>query len=168
MQFSNYTTAVIGLALLTIGLVGFAVIGGAATTEMANETVTFDADENVTVDVTWNDSIADVENASASVTIYNATEYDDDPATATVVLEDTIAAEVGNTTSATYTTDDGLEDGTDYRLIVEADDTEAEEVTVSDGAVGGFLIGSDGSPGFGVGVAIVAIAAAAMVARRGS
>ncbi|WP_249038755.1 PGF-CTERM sorting domain-containing protein [Haloterrigena salifodinae] len=168
MQLSNYTQAVVGLALLTIGIVGFAAIGGAATTEMANETVSFSNDSNVTVDVVWNDSISDPANASASVTFYNATEFEDSGTNATVVLSDSIAADEGNTTSTEYTEADGLEDGTDYQVVVDADDTEADDVTVTDGSIGGIFTFSDGSPGFGAGVAIAAIGAAAMLARRGS
>ncbi|QSX00897.1 PGF-CTERM sorting domain-containing protein [Haloterrigena alkaliphila] len=173
MTISDFTKAVLGLALLTTLLVGFAAIGTAATTEQYNDTVTFENDSNVTVDVTWNDSISDVENASASVTFYNASEWNDDPANATVVLEDSIAAEEGNTTSTEYTDADGLEDGTDYRLVIEADDTEAEDISVDDGSGWYGLIpgGSDGSPGFGAGIAVVAIAliaVVAVVARRGS
>ena len=241
MQFTKHTTAVVGLALVTLALVGFAAIGAGATTEMENDTFTFDNDSNVTVEVDWNDSIDDPDNATADVTIYeegayqidgddwtdnmasttlngtvaefdnvtagasydvelnasattvtvsasdiaddgtvdlsghtDATLTSDDEilsvtASAETVVMDSIGAVEGNTIEMEYTTDDGLEDGAEYRVLVEADDTEADEVIVSDGTVGGIFTGlSDGSPGFGAGVALVAIAAAAMLARRGS
>ena len=164
MGISKYTKTAVALALITIGLVGIAAIGAAETTEFTNETIEFDADENVTVDVDWNDSIDDPD-ATADVTFYNATEYDDDPETATVVLDDAIDADEGNTTSTEYTDADGLEDETEYRLLVEGDDTEVDDVTIDDGTVGGFFPGSDGTPGFGVGVAIVALVTAGVVAR---
>ena len=241
MQLSKHTTAVVGLALITLALVGLAAIGAGATTEMANDTFTFDNDSNVTVGVDWNDSIDDPDNATADVTIYeegayqidgddwtddmasttlngtvaefdNVTagasydvELNDSATTVTVsasdiaddgtvdlsehtsdnvtaddeilsvtasaetVVMDSIDAVEGNTIEMEYTADDGLEDGTEYRVLVEADDTEADDVIVSDGTVGGLFTGfSDGSPGFGVVVAIAAIAAAAGIARRGS
>lgn len=233
MTFSKLTTATVALALLTIGLIGAAAVGVAAV-DMANEPVTFDDEDNLTVEVDWDDDAAT--DATADVTIFGEDAYqndgdtvenytatlngtvlevdddiiphatyaaeldasattvdvdssafdddgtvdladhtedtlteDDDVLSVTVtsvtVVSDTLESDPGNTTDATYSSADGLEDATDYRVQVSADDTEAESVTIDDGTVGGFLTGSDGTPGFGVGVAIVAIATAGVVAR---
>ncbi len=157
MNFSKITTTVVVFALASIAL---ASIGAtAATTEMANETVTFDNSSNLTVSVDWNESITDPANAIADVAIYNATEYDDDPANATLVLEDTIASDPGNTTETEYTEADSLVDGDDYRVLVTADDLEADSVTIDDGTLGGIFPGSDSGTSSGV-LGIVIIAAA--------
>ncbi len=165
MTFSKITTTVVVFALVAIAL---ASIGTAATTEMANETVTVDNSSNLTVSVDWNESITDPANATADVAIYNATEYDDDPANATLVLEDTIASDPGNTTDTEYTESDGLVDGDDYRVLVTADDLEADSVTIDDGSLGGIFPGSDSGTSSGlVGIGIIA-AAIGFVAWRSS
>jgi len=239
MNFSNTTQTVIGLAVLTVLLVGMAAVGTAATTEMANTTATFDNSSNFTVSVAWNDSAttsdtADVSiysegaysidgddvtsshlsattlngttaefNATAvpiaatfdveldqsntTVTVSSANISDDGTvdlsshtsdtltsndtilsvtATANTVVSSSIAADPGNTTDTEYVEADGLEDGTDYRVIVTADDTLVDSVTIDSGAVGGFFGGSDGSPGFGIVTAIAAIASAGAVAYK--
>lgn len=156
---SPRTAYVLLIAWVTVTLclgVGLAMVASAETTEMANESVTFDNASNLTVAVDWNESIDDVDNASASVTVYNGTEYDDDPANATEVLTDEIAAQEGNTTETTYTDADGLADGEQYRVLVTADDTEADAVTVDDGTVGGgWFGGTDGSGSPLLGLAII-------------
>ncbi|MFC6716267.1 PGF-CTERM sorting domain-containing protein [Natrialbaceae archaeon GCM10025810] len=160
MSFSDTTKAVLGIALLTILLASFLAIGTAAADneELANESVTFDNESNVTVSVDWNESIDDVDNASADVSVYNGTEYDDDPANATEVLTDEIDAEENETTETEYTEDDDLEDGEEYRVLVDADDTEADDVTIDDGSVGGGgWFGGDGSNEGGSAIAGLAI-----------
>ncbi len=157
MNFSKTTTTVVVFALVALALASIS--ASAATTEMANETVTFDNSSNLTVSVDWNESITDPANATADVAIYNATEYDDDPANATLVLEDTIASDPDNTTDTEYTEADGLVDGDDYRVLVTADDLEADSVTIDDGSLGGIFPGSDSGTSSGV-LGIVIIAAA--------
>ncbi len=85
---------------------------------------------------------------------------------AQLVVSDAISAEPGNTTETEYTEADGLEDGTEYYISVTVTDSEVDSATIDAGALGGFFGGSDGSPGFGIVTALVAIAAAAGVARR--
>jgi len=234
MNFSKIPTAVTALALVTIAVLGFAAIAGAATSEQANTTAEFDNESNVTVEIEWNESISDVENTSANVSFYdedawqidgddvtdsalnsttlndtvaefdpdnvtagasydvelnqsnttvtvNASDIADDgtvnlsdhtsdsitsddeivsvTANAQLIVDDSIAAEEGNTTTTEYTSDDGLEDGTEYRVLVEAPDSAVDSVTVDAGAVGGFFGGDSaaaGSASFGL-VAIVLV-----------
>ncbi|QLG51082.1 PGF-CTERM sorting domain-containing protein [Natrinema halophilum] len=171
MDFSSKTKAVVGMACLAMAVFGMAVIVpsvSAATNEMANESVTFDNESNVTVSVAWNESITDPANESASVTFYNATEWENDPANATVVLSDTIAASAGNTTNATYTESDGLVDGAEYRLIVEANDSAADSVSVDQGSVGGLFSGDGAAASSAAGLAaiVVLLAGAGWIATR--
>ncbi|MFC4247242.1 hypothetical protein ACFOZ7_09570 [Natribaculum luteum] len=227
MNFSNATTTVVVFALVAIAL---ASIGAtAATTEMANETVTFDNESNLTVDVTWNESITDPANATADVDVYgedaflvdgddvtnsalNATtlngtiaEFDsanvtanttytvdlnastagtvdvpsadiaddgtvdlsnygtittDDEilsvtASADLVAQNVLSADPGNTTSVTFDESNGLVDGDEYRVLVTADDLEADSVTIDDGTFGGIIGGSDGSGSALVGLVVI-------------
>lgn len=84
-------------------------------------------------------------------------------ANADTVVSDEIAADPGNETESEYTESDGLEDGTVYRVVVSADDTEAESVTVDAGIANPLAGVADGNPGFGVGAALGALVAAALV-----
>ncbi|WP_226006613.1 PGF-CTERM sorting domain-containing protein [Natrinema salinisoli] len=125
-------------------------------------TVTVPASEINETDGTVDLSQHTSDSLTSDDTILSATVMADD------VISDSFTANPGNETNATYTEDDNLTDGTMYRVIVSADDTEADSVTVDDGSIGGIFGGSDGSPGFGVGVAIAAIGTAGAVARRKS
>ncbi len=75
--------------LLLVALIGFTVTGTAQTVDYeTNETVALTNDtEPIAVSVDWNESIADPANTSATVTFYNATEYQNDSANATIALE---------------------------------------------------------------------------------
>lgn len=92
-------------------------------------------------------------------------------ASAEVVASGSIDANAGSTTITEYTESDGLEDGTEYRVLVEADDADALEVMIDgvDDPLAGLV---DGSPGFGVSAAagsialVVVIGAAAATARK--
>lgn len=150
------------VALLVLVVAGLSAVGAAETTELENKTVTFDNETNVSVSVQGADEIVDPENASVSVVFYNASEFDDDPATATAVLEDSISVEAGTEITVEYTEADGLEHDTDYRLVVEGNDSEVDSVSIEDldDPWGGL---ADGSPGFGVAGAIGAIGVAAIV-----
>jgi len=57
-----------------IALVGLAAIGTAAVTEMANETVTFDNESNLTIEVEWNETLNDT-STTADVTVYGESAY---------------------------------------------------------------------------------------------
>ncbi|WP_436347693.1 hypothetical protein [Natronorubrum sp. FCH18a] len=151
--------------------------------ETLNETVAEFDDSNVSNDTTFD---VELDQSATTVTVGSADIADDGTvdlsdhtsdtltaddtilsvtATADSVVSDSMTADPGNTTDAEYTDADGLVDGDEYRVIVSADDTEADSVTVDDGSVGGIFGGSDGSPGFGAAVAIAAIAVACVVAR---
>lgn len=152
---SNGTKIILALSGLVIALVAIASIGGAAaTTEIYNDSVTSNEDGNVTASVTWNDSISDPANTSASVTFYNATEFSEDPSTATVVLEDEIPADAGNTTTTDYTE---LGNSTDYQLVIEGDDAAIDSVSVDDSSGWVPFLSGGGSEGSAlVGLALIA------------
>ena len=146
-------------AAVAISLAAIAGLGSAATTEMYNDSVSFDNSSNVSVSIDWNSSISDPTNTTADVTFYNQSEYNTDPANATVVVSDTIASDPGNTTTVNYTETDGLVDGTDYQLIVTADDTAADSIEVDDGSSGiGFITTGSGG-GALLGLAVLAAGA---------
>ncbi len=152
------------MTLVVLGsLGGFAAIGTAQTADVpTNKTVTLTNDtEPVTVSVGWNDSISDPANTSATVTFYNETEYATDPATATIALEDTIAADADNTTEREYNQSDGnLTLGSEYRVVVSGNASAIDSASISDSS--GFLGGVPGvsgdSGGLLVGLAVVGLA----------
>ena len=120
-NFSTVQRIAFVLVVAAIATVGLAAIGGAQTADYStNDTVELTNDtEPITVTLDWTASISDPANTSATVTFYNETEYASDPANATVALEDTIAADAGNTTTASYDENSsGLELGTEYRVVV--------------------------------------------------
>ncbi|OAQ54804.1 hypothetical protein HTG_04350 [Natrinema mahii] len=154
------------LALVVLGsLVGFVAIGTAQSSEFStNETVTVSNDSTpINVSVTWNESVTDPANTSASVTFYNETEYANDPANATIALEDTIGADAGNTTTASYDENaSGLELDTDYRVVVSGGSAiDSASVEDSSGYLGGVLPSGGDSLGGGilVGGAVIGVAA---------
>ncbi|MFA9502391.1 hypothetical protein ACERIM_06360 [Natrinema sp. H-ect1] len=153
------------LALVVLGsLVGFVAIGTAQSSEFStNETVTVSNDSTpINVSVTWNESVTDPANTSASVTFYNETEYANDPANATIALEDTIGAYAGNTTTASYDENaSGLELDTDYRVVVSGGSgIDSASIEDSSGFLGGVLPGGSDSLGGGmlVGGAVIGLA----------
>ncbi|OLZ39854.1 hypothetical protein A6E15_02135 [Natrinema saccharevitans] len=165
LNFRKDTTVLVGLllvaSLVTIGVAG---VASAQSSEFStNETVTVSNESTpINVSVTWNESVTDPANTSASVTFYNETEYADDPANATIALEDTIAADAGNTTTASYDENaSGLELDTDYRVVVSGPSTvDSASVEDSSGFLGGVPgVGDDlGGGGMLVGGAVIGLA----------
>ncbi len=156
-----FTVAIVG--------VGVALVGNAAAAELANETATFgDSNDTVAVDLSWNSSISDAQNTTADIVFYNATEYQNDSSTATVVHSETVTSDPGNTTTHNYTTADvsALEVNTEYVVAVEGTDSDLDDVAISTlGSSGsGFFAGSSG--GAKLAGAGLLIAAAALMLRE--
>lgn len=157
----------LGLVLLVaaVATVGLAAIGGAQTADYStNETVTLTNEtEPITVSVEWNETIDDPANTSATVTFYNESEYANDSATATVALEDTIAADAGNTSELEYNQSDaGLELDGEYRVVVTGPDSAIDSASVDDssGFLGGVIGGGGRLEGDGmlVGLGVIGLA----------
>ncbi|MFC4437003.1 MULTISPECIES: PGF-CTERM sorting domain-containing protein [Natrialbaceae] len=187
MQFSKITTAAVALALLTLAVGGFAAIGAAEETdgteweEIGNSTVeTTNETEYVELDLEFAEEFTNTGNETVELTIYDETEYNDSEIDETPVLEDTVIGSPNETVTNEYsvgtTTDDELDPETEYRAIIEvehdANHIVSGFVAADDESIGGAQFGTetmDASPGFGVAVAIAAIASAgALAARRGS
>lgn len=120
------------------------------TVELSNETAP------IVVGVEWNASLTDAENETATVTFFNESEYQNDSANATVVLEDSIAADEGNITESEYNaSDDGLENGEEYRVVLLGTDGEVDDAWIeTDASLG--LIGGSGGAAVG-GIAVVGV-----------
>jgi len=160
----NRSLSLLAALLLTVSIlgVGLAMVGSVSAAERANESVTFDDEnETATVDLTWNSSISAATNTTADVVFYNATEYNDDPANATVVHSETITSDPGNTTTHNYSTSgvSALETGTDYVIAVEGTDSDLDDVAISTPGGGGFLAGASGSEKGLIALALVGVAA---------
>ncbi|TYL37589.1 hypothetical protein CV102_16650 [Natronococcus pandeyae] len=184
MQFSKITTATVALALLTLAVGGFAAIGAAEETdendweEIGNSTVeTTDETEYVELDLEFVDEFVNTDEETVELTIYDESEYNDSDVDETAVLEDTVIGSPNETVTNEYsvgdTTDDELEPETEYRAIIEvendADHIVSGFVAADDESIGGAQFGTetmDASPGFGVAVAVAAIASAGMLAAR--
>ncbi|SFC65220.1 PGF-CTERM protein [Halobiforma haloterrestris] len=93
--------------------------------------------------------------------------------TADTIITDTVTGTPNDTVTNEYQlSDTGFESGVEYRALVEvgnANNIASGYVAPDDATIGGgFFDGADGSPGFGVGVAIAALATAGVLARRRS
>ncbi|WP_247003679.1 PGF-CTERM sorting domain-containing protein [Halosolutus gelatinilyticus] len=155
-----YILLVSWVTLILILGVGMAAVASAdnAGDELANETVLLSNDTApIAVGVEWSESLTDAANETADMTFYNATEYDDDPANATAVLSDSIAADVGNTTENEYNaTNSALEFGEEYHVVLEGTDSEIADAWIEEG--GGALFAGSGGAAAGVGIlAIVGV-----------
>ncbi|AXR82356.1 PGF-CTERM sorting domain-containing protein [Natrarchaeobaculum sulfurireducens] len=152
--------------ILLVGVMAVAMVGlGAAAEEQFTDNVSVESsDDPLELEVAFNDSIDDAD-ATADVHFYDADEYDDgDP-----IEEDSINANAGQTLATTFDWSDydDLEHGEDYTVVVDGDDDAIESVARLDGGlIGGGVGGADSVPGFGVVVAIAALATAGILAAR--
>lgn len=179
MRFSHVTALV---ALLTITAVAFGAIAVAAEEtddeweEIENST--FETTEDTTYvefDVEATETFENTAEETVELTIYDEAEYNDSEVAEEPVLEETVTLDPNESVTHEYDVgteaEDDLEPETEYRAIIEvehsADHILSGFVAPDDESIGGvqFGDGEDGSPGFGAGVAVVAIAIAAMVAR---
>lgn len=137
----NLDLSRIGLGLLVIAVAGFAIAaiglgaGSAAAAEVGNETVEIDnATTDVVVETTWNESLADPANATADVTIANATD-------GTSVHNLTVdGAEASTIETKINVSDAGLESGTEYRVTVNGSESEIDSVQVGTLGDGGGVV----------------------------
>ncbi|MFP8891490.1 hypothetical protein ACLI4U_17240 [Natrialbaceae archaeon A-CW2] len=158
------------LAVLAGGLlVG---LGAAdATEELLNETVEVDPDTDpVSIAVEYSDDFNDSETDVSTVeaTFYNETEFNTSDTDAPVLHSVSIdGGETERIVEDVYFEDHAdLEYNESTRLVVTGDETHVSGVEI-DGAIGGVLAygDADSLPGFGVGVAVLALAVAGVVAR---
>ncbi|USZ71993.1 hypothetical protein [Natronosalvus halobius] len=161
------SVVVVVLALGAGLLVG---LGAADTSELLNETVEVDNNSDpVTIAVEFsddfNDSSTDV--ASVEATFYNETEFNDSGTNATVLHTVTIEGkETERIVQDVYFEDHAnLEYNETTRLVVEGDAEKVETVEIEGGLIGGVIAYGDAQPGFGVGVAVLALAFAGVAAR---
>ncbi|AFZ71427.1 PGF-CTERM sorting domain-containing protein [Natronobacterium gregoryi] len=168
------TIAVLGLlAFLSIGLVA---VGAAEETDdgpeqYLEENVTKESsDDPLEIEVAFAADFDDseLEVAEADVIWYDADEYANASDDAEVVESAVIDGEEGQTLAETFDRNDygSLEFGDEYAVVVDGDDYIDDVARLDGGFVGG-IGGADGSPGFGVVVAIAALAAAVGLAARG-
>ncbi|AXR81712.1 PGF-CTERM sorting domain-containing protein [Natrarchaeobaculum sulfurireducens] len=156
--------------ILLVGLMAVMMAGvGAATEEQFADNVTLETeDDSLELEVSFNDSIDD-EDATADVHFYDADEYTEGGNENNALEEDSIDANAGQTLATTFDWSDydDLEHGEDYTVVVDGDDDAIESVArLDDGLIGGGVGGADSVPGFGVVVAIAALATAGILAAR--
>jgi len=166
----------LGSLVAALLLVSAAGLGAAATEDFLETNVTKESsDDPLEIEVAYadefgtDDTDSEITSADATVTWYNATEYQNDSDTATEIHNATITGEEGQTLTQSYDRGDisALEYGTEYSVVVSADNSTVDDAARVDGLLGGAAGSSvDGSPGFGVGVAIVALIGAGVAAAR--
>lgn len=145
--------------------------GTTAEFDTANVTdaTTYDVEldqSNTTVTI----STSDLENGSVDLSAHTDTAITADDtilsvtATAETVAVDSLDADPGNETDVEFTEDDGLEDGEEYRVLVDGPEGDVDDVEIDDGS-GGWFVGIGGSDdGGGVFVGVLVIAAVLVAA----
>ena len=160
---------ILGAAALTIVLVvALSLSGAAADDELLNETATFDENDTLEVEVTFNETLDEGETYSVDLVAYNETEFTDENVTHEPEFEEVIEGEANETVNESWHINetDGLDDETEYRLLVYGDENEVDDVYIPGDLIGAAPVGGiDALPGFGVGVALVALLASVAVAR---
>lgn len=161
------TTALLMALLVAISAVGLA----SAEVVVMDDAPTVLEDENdrVTAEVEWNETMTDPTSETATVTVYNKSEYDNDTISkenVTVAYETTIDATENGTTSTSFdAATSGIELDTEYHVEVEADDAEADSATImTPGNYGGGAFFTGGSSSTGL-VVVLVVAAGALVLR---
>ena len=159
---------ILGAAALTIVLVvALSLSGAAANDELLNETAEFDENDTLEIEVTFNETLDETETYSVDLLAYNETEFTDENVTHAPVFEAVIEGGANETVTETWdiNTTAELEPDTEYRLLVHGNETEVDDVWIPGDLIGGVVVGDDVVPGFGVGVALVALLVSVAVAR---
>lgn len=160
---------ILGAVALTIVLVilmsGFAV--GQTAGEIANETVEVTNEtEHLDLEIAWNDSVASGA-GPVNLTVYELDDFDENGSSASVVLEDQLDPDEGNTTTEEYLVNEtDLEGSEDYRAILDGDETLVEDYVIATDDAGGFpIFGGDNAGASFVGLLVVVALAAAFLRR---
>lgn len=162
------TIVALGLLAMGFGLFAATVVQADGADELANETI------ETTNDTEWIDIVLGFDgDQSANITIYETDEFEENGTDGEAVIDDVVEGE-NETKTVTYDVfhDDEYADGnltTDetYRLLIEGDeDNTTVSVYLSDETSPVLIVDSDGSPGFGVAVAAVALLVSALMAAR--
>lgn len=180
MQFSKITTATVALALITLAIGGFAAIGAAEETDddldvIENSTIeTTNETEYVELDIEFAETFENTSTEEYELTIYEESEYNESGDEAMVIVSDSATElEPNETVNNEYNlSDTDLAEETEYRAVLEVGDevnVASGYIAADDESIGGAQFGTDtdlAQPGFGVGVAVAAIATAGLVAKR--
>ena len=159
---------ILGAAALTIVLVvALSLSGAAGDDELLNETAEFEENDTLEIEVTFNETLNETETFSVDLVTYNETEFSDENVTHEPVFEAVIEGGANETVNETWDINEtaALEAGVEYRLLVHGNETEVDDVYIPSDLIGAPIVGDDVVPGFGVGVALVALLVSVAVAR---
>jgi len=149
-------------AAAVVALVALVALSGgtAAAAEVGNETVTINnGTTDVVVETTWNDSIDDPANATASVEIVDMS---DDTTAHSIEISGSESTTISREINVS---DAGLEAGQEYRVTVDGPEGVLDSASIGKLGNGGFLAGATSGVKplhAGVGLVIVILAVAAV------